>query len=95
MEVKQGERGYFSPINYHHSNNETFALGSSTTVYGVILKRGWYVIWLLFKIGLCSAISFKRSWRELYIDVTEHRSMLKNYLKYELTPFKSHTQKKG
>jgi len=24
-------------------------------------KRGWYVFWLLLKIGLCSAISFKRS----------------------------------
>ena len=35
--------------------------------------------WLIFKIGLCSAISFKRSRRELAIDVTAHWSKLKNY----------------
>jgi len=42
-------------------------------------KRGWYVFWLFFEIGLGSAISFKRSRRELPIDVAEHRSMLENY----------------
>jgi len=41
-------------------------------------KRGWYVFWLFFKKELFSAISFKRSWRELSIDVAEHWSMLKN-----------------
>jgi len=35
-------------------------------------------IWLFFKIDLCSAISFRRSRRELSIDVAEHRSILKN-----------------
>jgi len=34
---------------------------------------------LLFKIDLFSAISFKRSRRELSIDVAEQRSILKNY----------------
>ena len=33
---------------------------------------------LVFKIGVCTAISFKRSRRELSIDVAEHRSILKN-----------------
>jgi len=45
------------------------------TKTGVVL----YEFWLFFKIDLRSAISFKRSWRELSIDVAEHRSMLKNY----------------
>jgi len=36
------------------------------------------VFGLLFKTDLCSAISFKRSRRELSIDVTEHRSIFKN-----------------
>jgi len=45
---------------------------------GMKPKRGWYVLWLFFKIGLCSAISFKRSRRELSTDVAEHGSMLKN-----------------
>jgi len=31
-----------------------------------------------FKIGLCSAISFKTSRRELSIDVAEHRSIMKS-----------------
>jgi len=37
------------------------------------------VFWLFFDIGLCSAISFKRFRRELFIDVAEHRSKVKNY----------------
>jgi len=44
----------------------------------VKLKRGWYVFSLFLKIGLCSTISFKRSRRELSIDVAEHKSTLKN-----------------
>jgi len=47
-------------------------------VLGVKPKRGWNVFWLFFMIGICSAISFKRSRRELPIDVAEHRSTLKN-----------------
>jgi len=48
-------------------------------VLGVKPKRGWFVFWLFFKIGLYSAISFKRSRRELSVHVAEHRSVLKNY----------------
>ena len=33
------------------------------------------IFWLFFKIGLLSAISLKRSRRELSIDVAEHRSL--------------------
>ena len=48
-----------------HSKNETPVLGSSAPVKGVKLKLGWFVFWLFFKIGLCSAVSLKRSRREL------------------------------
>jgi len=54
-------------------------MGNAIPVLGVKPKRVWCVVWLFFKIGLCSAVSFKRSRRELSIDVAEHRSMLKNY----------------
>jgi len=47
-------------------------------VLGVKPKRGWYVFGLFFKINQSSFISFKRSRRELSIDVAEHRSILKN-----------------
>ena len=36
------------------------------------------MFWLFFEIDLCSAISFKRSQRELSIDVAEHRSILEH-----------------
>jgi len=36
------------------------------------------MFWLFFKIDLFSATSFKRSRRELSIDMAEHRSILKN-----------------
>jgi len=51
---------------------------NAVPILGVKPKRGWYVYWLFFKIDLCSAISFKRSRRELSIDVAERKSMLKN-----------------
>jgi len=46
---------------------------------------------VIFQIGLWSAISFERSRRELSIDVAEHRSMLNNYqnkyyLRFSFTP---------
>jgi len=50
--------------------------------------REKFVFWLFFKIDLCSAISFKRSRRELSIDVAEQRSILK---KNVLPPFDFHT----
>jgi len=53
-------------------------MGTATPVSCLEPKRGYYVFWLFSKIGLCSATSFKRSRRELSIDVAEHRSMLKN-----------------
>ena len=46
-----------------------------------------YVFWLFFTIGLCSATSFKRPWRELFDDVTGHRSMLKKKIKFALSRF--------
>ena len=43
-------------------------------------KRGVVGILVVFQDrGLCTAITFKSSWRELSNDVTEHRSMLKKY----------------
>jgi len=47
-------------------------------VLGMKSKRGWYVVWLNFKIGQCSAMSLERSQRELSIDAAEHKSILKN-----------------
>jgi len=67
---------YFMP---NHSKNKTPVLGNAIPVLGLKIKRGWYVIWLFFKIDLCSAMSYRRSRRELFIDVPEHRSMLKNH----------------
>jgi len=61
------------------SKNKTPVLGNAIPILGVKPKRGCYVFWLFFKIGLCSATSLKRSRRELSIDVAEHGSMLKNY----------------
>jgi len=60
-------------------------------VLGVKPKRGWYVFWLFYKIGLSSAISLERTRRELSIDVAENRSIWKNnqntnYPRFSLTP---------
>ena len=43
-----------------------------------VSQNGDGSILVIFKIGLCSAISFKRSQRELSIDVAEHSSIMKN-----------------
>jgi len=48
------------------------------TCYGYDAKTGVVRILVIFKIDLCSVTSFKRSWRDLSIDVAEHRSILKN-----------------
>jgi len=54
-------------------------MGNAIPVLGVKPKREWYVFWLFFKVGLCSAISFKRSRRELSIYVAEHKSIVEKY----------------
>ena len=46
-------------------------------VLGVEPKRGWFVFWLFFNIGLCSAISFKGLGESF--PLAEHRSMLNDY----------------
>jgi len=58
-------------------------LGESFTLMWLNIGLCWKireqcVFWRFFKIGICSAIPFKRSWRELYIDVAEHMSIFKN-----------------
>jgi len=68
-----------------HSKKETPVLGNAL---GVKPKRGWCVFWLFFMIDLCSAISFKRSRRELSIDVDEHKSMMKDYQNTLYTRFR-------
>jgi len=65
-------------IAYFHSKNNNPVLENAIPVLGVKPRRGWYVFLLFFKTGLRSAIYFKRSRRELSIDVAEHRSILKN-----------------
>ena len=47
-------------------------------VLGVKLKRGLYVLWLIFRIGLCSVTSMGSSCQDLLNFVAEHRSSLKN-----------------
>jgi len=61
-----------------HSKNKTPVVGNAIPL-GVKPKQVWYVFWLFLKIGPCSAVSLKRSRRELSINVAEHRSMLKIY----------------
>ena len=61
-----------------HSKNKTPVLGNAIPVLRVKQKRGCNAFWLFFKVAPCSAISSKRSWRELFIDVTEQKSVLKN-----------------
>jgi len=65
-------------IKWVHSKNKTPVLGDVIPVLSTKLKRELTVLRLFFKIELCSAISIKRSRRELSIDVTESRSILKN-----------------
>ena len=62
-----------------HSKNKNHVLVNALPILGVKRKRGWYVFSYFFKIGECSAISFKRSRRELSTDVAEHRSILNKY----------------
>jgi len=81
-------------VFHNHRKNKTPVLGNAMLVFGVKLKRGWYVIWLFFKIGRCSAISFERSRRELSFDVIERRCILKKFPKYALAPFSFHTRKR-
>jgi len=62
-----------------YNKNENPVMGNAIPVLGVKLKRGWYLFCIFLEIGLRSAISFKRSRRELSIDMAEHRSWFKNY----------------
>jgi len=48
-------------------------------VFGCRTKTGVVIFLLFFKIYVGLAISFKWSWRELSIDVAEHRFILQNY----------------
>jgi len=64
-----------------HSKNKTPVLGNAIQVLDVKLKAGVERILVIFQdrsTYVCSAISFKRSRRELSIDVAERRSILKN-----------------
>ena len=53
--------------------------GECCTYFRCGTKTGMVRILVFFKIGLCSAISFKRSQRELFIDGAERRCTLNNY----------------
>jgi len=65
-------------LAYYTLKTNPPVLGNAIPVLGVKPKRGWYVFRSFFKMGLCLAISFKRSRWELSIDVAGHRSILKN-----------------
>ena len=64
-------------------------LRSSAPIFGVELKRKYFFC-LFFKIGLCSAISFKRSRGGLSTDVAEHTSISKNHRNSYNTRLVSH-----
>jgi len=83
------ETYYLMPVTLH--TVKTRRLGDAVPALGVKPYRGWYVLRLFFNIGICSAISFERSRREVSIDVVEHRSTSKNdkntiYLRLSFIP---------
>ena len=53
-------------------------LGNAIPAFGRETETGVFVVWLFFRLGLCSAISFKRSRLGLFTKVAEHRSFWKN-----------------
>ena len=61
-----------------HSKNKAPVLGNALHLFWVWNQNGDGT-YFGYKTGLCSAISFERSRRELPIDVAEPRSPLKNY----------------
>jgi len=61
-----------------HSKIKTPVLRIDVPVLGVKLIKLGDVDWLFSKIDSCSAISFKRYRRELFIDVAERTTILKN-----------------
>ena len=66
-------------LGRYYSQKERTCFGEcNIPVLGMKLKRRLYLLGLFFKIDPCSAILFKRSRRELSIDVAEQRSMLKS-----------------
>jgi len=90
----------YAQINYHTLESSLLyvwftvkakpCFGKCYTCFGCETKTG-VVRKLFFKLGLCSAISFERSRRELSIDVAEHRSVLENdqntlYLRFSFIP---------
>jgi len=62
---------------YQSQKKQNTRFGESYTCF--MCESKTRVRMLYFEIGLCSAVSFKRSRRELSIDMAEHRSVLKNY----------------
>jgi len=74
-----GNLSELTNVQPYHSKG----LGESFPLMWLNIGLSWKirercVFWVFFKVGLCSAVSFKRSRRVLSIDVAEHRSILKN-----------------
>jgi len=61
--------------------------GECYTCFGCETETGVVRMLVIFQDRVCSAISFKRSRRELPIDVAEHTSTLKSLPQYALPPF--------
>jgi len=72
-----------------HSKNKNTRFGECYTCFGCKNKTGMVPILVIFQDRSmhCSAIAFERSWRELSMDVAEHRSILKHEQNMNFTPF--------
>jgi len=67
LQPRTGEKFHLAKVKFlTSSKNKTPILGNATTVLGMKL---FWVFWLFRELDLCSATSFKRSRRELSIDV--------------------------
>ena len=70
---------FSSTVSYFlcHTKIKTSVLGNGLPIFGN--QNGGDSYFGFFSTGICSAVSFKRSQRELSNDVAEHRQTLKNY----------------
>jgi len=77
-------------LHYSSEGGCTFTVTKLPVLGNVIMGVVQFLV--IFKIGLCSAISFKKSRRKLSIDVAGHRSTLKNYENTYFPSFLFHTK---
>jgi len=81
----------FSDGYDQHSKNKAPVLGNSIPFFGCETKTGVEHVLVFFNINLCSATSMESSRRDLFNDVADHESILKNnqntyYPRFSFTP---------